>query len=273
MKALITGGSGFIGSHIMNLFDYEFENIDIQVDRDIRKANIKGSPKICFHLASKCIVRDCITTPNIAFRNNVEGTFNIMEGLRRKDVKELILFSSSRVLSKEKNTYTASKTYAEGLAEAYWECYGIKYKIIRPSTVYGELDKTDRIIPRFIRAAFNGRPLVIYGDDKKTLDLTYIRDFMNAFKLVMDSPVWNTDYNIANGKEVNVFEIAKYVKDITGSKSEIVFRDSEVAQPQRVKVDINKIRMLGYRPQMDWKKGVAKTIAWLKNDEELTGRN
>ena len=266
MKALVTGGRGFIGSHLVREFPESSHVIDIK--DDVRKFEFPGQYDIVFHLAAKCMIRDCIKDPMLSHSHNALGTFNILEQMRQTDCDKIIYFSSERVMSKQKNPYVASKIYGEELCKAYQECYGIKYKIVRPSSVYGEGDSTDRIVPRFIKNALNNKDLVIYGDRTKSLDITYIKDFMQALKIIVEIAPWNDEFDVGNNKEVNINEMAKFIIKESYSNSKIINGAEESAQPQKVKVDNTKIKDLGYIQKYQWEEGIRKTIKWVRNENK-----
>ena len=274
MNILITGNKGLIGSSLEKRLEKEghkiIKSIDSREGEDINNIlNLKLNQKrdLVIHLAAHCKINQSITNPEITFENNVKGTFNVLEFCRKNRVPKVIYFSSSRVLSKEKNPYTASKLYGEELCKAYHQSYGLDYLIIRPSTVYGpHWDLTERLIHVFIVSALKNEELKIFGDPKtKTLDFTYIDDFIDGVILAMNQKEWNKEYNISGGEEYKVYDLAKLIIKKTNSKSKIVIKDPEIAQPQKVKVDISNIKKIGYSPKISLEKGIEKTINWYKN--------
>ncbi len=270
-RFIITGDLGLIGTSLKKRLEDEGNNCVLNMD--LRKGDdiccdmptSKHSADILFHLASNCKISKCISNPNWGFEN-VIGIHEVLEFCRRNDIKKIVAFSSSRVLSKERNPYTASKLYLEELCKSYAACYGIEYILIRPSTVYGPFnDQTHRLVDIWIRAALNGNNLKIYGDYKtKTLDFTFIDDFIDGIMLTLKEDKWNTDYNISGGEESNLYGLAKFITKETKSKGEIVFEDKEIEQPQKVRLDISKIKELGYTPKVNLEEGIRKTIKFYK---------
>ena len=270
-KVLITGNKGFIGSYIQKFFEdmgHEVIGCDIKDGRDISFITTQGNNDIdmIVHCASFCYIRECINDPKTTFMTNVDGVYRVFELARKNGIRKVIYFSSSRVLEKESNTYTASKKYGEELAKAYKQCYGIDYIIIRPSTVYGVGDTSDRIIPRFIRKALMHEDMIIYGDKTKTLDVTYITDFMKAFNLILFHGGWNREYNVSNKISVSIQQMAMFIRDAVGSKSNIKYERQELAQPQHVCVDNNDLVHLGYKLSFSWEDGIIQTIKWIKDE-------
>ena len=260
----ITGHLGQIGRELKKRLDKNnYKCIGASDKKSNTKLQIKGlsSNSIFFHLAANCVIRKIITYPYLAFLNS-EITYYYMQLCRRSDSK-FIYFSSSRVLSKEKNAYTASKLYGEELCKAYKQCYNIDYLIIRPSTVYGGKDDTVRLIERWIRNAKKGKDLVIFGDKNKTLNFTHINDFLDALMIILKNGKWNEEYNIF-GFEEKVINVAKEIIKQTKSKSKIVYKLSEIAQPQKVSGYDKKLTKLGYKPKIKIKEGIRKTLEYGK---------
>ena len=254
MKILLTGSSGLIGHnlkyHLAN--EHRIFSCDLKQGgdcRDLIHKKDKMDIDQVIHAASYCHIRSCIKYPMIAHLNNAEGSMSVFEFARRNDVKEVILFSSSRVLSPETNIYTATKKYSEELAKAYHRCYGIDYKIIRPSTVYGLPDDTERIVPEFIRLALIGQPLVIYGDRFKTLDMTYIDDFLKAYDIIIERGKKNTSFDVGSGFSLYISSLAENIISLTASSSKIIYQDKELEQPQQVCIDTKSMDDLGYSPE------------------------
>lgn len=265
-RYIITGQDGLIGKELVKRLDEQnweqVLNIDMRSGKNVNDF-VYEDPIECdvlFHLAAQCKINESIDNPILPFYHNVQGIFNILEFCRINDIKKIVYFSSSRVISEEKNPYTASKIYGEELCKAYHECYGIEYIIIRPSTVYsiGE-DKTNRLINIWINAAKRSEPLKIYGPEDKTLSFTYIDDFLDALFLVLDNAKWNTDYSV-HGIEEELYIVAQEIIRLTNSKSKIEFHNAEFAQPQYVDFAEMRLANLGYKPKYTIKQGLAKCL-------------
>jgi nucleoside-diphosphate-sugar epimerase len=250
-KSIVTTGSlGLIGSRIRD--KYKTNGVDWLTRSNIHRYD----PKLIIHCGAMTKINESISNPQKYFSANVLGTFEILESCRNHNA-DIIYFSSSRVESAHKNPYVASKIYGEELCKAYHECYGIKYKIIRPSTVYGPGDK-NRLVSIFIQNAIEGKPLTIYGNEDKSLNFTYIEDFLQAFDLIYKKGAWNTDYDVG-GETRKVFDAAMIIKMGLHSESIIEFKDAEVAQPQQVNIDDSKVRALGYVPRYSLEEGLIET--------------
>ncbi|MFH1358670.1 MAG: NAD(P)-dependent oxidoreductase [archaeon] len=280
MNIIITGHRGLIGSYLKKRLEQEGHKVVMGIDkregREVKILNnftlaLGANVDMFIHCASNCKINQIIENPLLGLEN-VRDFQTVLEFCRKNKIPKFICFSSSRILSKEKNPYTASKIYGEELTKAYKECYGIDYLIIRPSTVYGSIkDDTRRLMYIFITNALLGRDLEIYGNPKtKTLDFTFIDDFIDAMILVINSE-WNKEYNISGEQEHNVYDLAEFIIKETGSSSKIVIKDEEIAQPQQVSVDISEIRKLGYNPKVSLEEGVKKNIEFCKRFMEERG--
>lgn len=281
MNIIMTGHKGLIGSFLKKRLEEEGHVVMLGIDKKdgkeinyLRDFTINPVIKVdmFIHCASLCKINQIIEDPSKGFEN-VMNFYTVLEFCRKNKIPKFVCFSSSRVLNKEKNPYTASKIYGEELCKGYKDCYGIEYLIIRPSTVYGPTwDESRRLMHIFITNALRGRDLEIYGDpDTKTLDFTYIDDFIDAMILAINHSEWNKEYNISGEEEFNIYELAKMIINETGSRSKVVVKGVEVAQPQTVSVDISEIKRLGYSPQVSLEEGVRKNIEFCKKAMEERG--
>jgi len=281
---ILTGSSGLIGEGLKKRLNNENYNIKYSIDSrsgfnilDMKALRLNQKTEnisLLIHLASYCKIAECINEPELPFENNVKGMFEVMEFCRKNKIPKVVFASSSRVLSKEKNIYTASKLWGEELCKAYHECYGIEYLIIRPSTVYGEgHDITSRLITEWTVKSLKGEELPIYGDKNKTLTFTYISDFVDAFKLALDDFISgkekNKEYNISGNEEIKLIDLASMIINRTG-KGKVKFYSKEIAQPQQVYCMTSKeLIKKGYSPKIKLKEGLEKVITWYESNPEV----
>tara|TARA_Y100000034_G_scaffold132941_1_gene197149 strand:- start:496 stop:1308 length:813 start_codon:yes stop_codon:yes gene_type:complete len=267
----MTGHRGLIGSFLKRRLEGEGHKIVLAIDKiednkvdELEDLKIDDKVDIFIHCAALCKINNIVDDPLKGF-GNVEDIQTVFEFCRKNKISKIIYFSSSRVLNKEKNAYTAGKIYGEEMCKAYKDCYGIDYLILRPSTVYGPIrDRTNRLMNIFINNALDNKDLIIFGDpESKTLDFTYVEDFVDGVMLAINGE-WNKEYNISGNEEVRVIDLARFIIREAGSESDIVVRDREVAQPQRVKVDISEIEKLGYKPKVNLWRGVRRNVEFLR---------
>lgn len=271
MRIIITGHKGLIGEFLKKRLEQEGHEIVLAIDKKegkevsmLNDLKIEGIDMI-IHAAALCKINKTIENPELGHQNALD-TFDVLEFCRKNNIKRIIYFSSSRILNKEKNPYTAGKIYGEELCKAYKQCFDIDYLIIRPSTVYGPIwDETRRLIHIFITNALENKDLEIYGNPKeKTLDFTHVNDFVEGVMLAIKNE-WNKEYNISGNQEHNIYELAKLIIQETNSQSRIIIKDAEIAQPQKVNLDLSEIKKTGYNSKIPLKEGVIDTINWYKN--------
>jgi len=275
MQYAITGHQGLIGTYLKKRLDKEGHKCVLQIDQRegfnvmdlmFKETELSDKIDVFYHFAAQCRINEAIANPILPHRNNVDGILSVLEFCRKHDVPKIVTASSSRVLSPERNPYTASKVYVEEMTRAYSDCYGLEHIIVRPSTVYGPLfDETSRLINNWFTAAFKEKELKLYGDKNKTLDFTYIDDFVDGVMLATKGP-WNQSYNISGNEEVNLYDLGKYIIEKTGTSSKLNMYPEERAQPQQVKVDISAMRDIGFKPKVNIKKGVDKMIKFYKKN-------
>jgi len=275
MNIAITGHRGLIGTALKKRLESLGHDVVLAIDAregldiDVLENITLGDTKIdlFIHMADFCRINKTIKYPLLGHINGLHA-YQVLEFCRKNNIPKVVQFSSSRVLSKEKNPYTAGKIYGEEMCKAYKDCYDIDYLILRPSTVYGPFwDATERLIHVFITNALKGEDLVIYGDvDSKTLDFTYLSDFVDGVVLAIDNDNWNREYNISGGEEYNIHKLAKKVIEKTGSSSRIVVKDAETAQPQKINVDISAIKELGYSPKVSLEEGLDRCVEFYRDE-------
>ena len=287
MNFAISGGEGLIGECLKKRLLKEGHKCNLEID--IRKGsnilnindygiNMETQPiDIFFHLGAYCRIAKTIENPRLAHANNTNGVFEALEFCRLNKIKKFVYFSSSRILSPEKNPYTSSKIYGEELCKAYYICYGIEYLIVRPSTVYGEHhDLTTRLITKWVIRALRGDDLEIYGDEEKTLDFTHVDDFVDGIILLLEN--WEDakldSYDICGDDHRHLTDVANLIARECGNKFvTITYFEPEIAQPQFVKIDISKIKKFGYNPKIKIEEGIRKLIFFYQNDGKKWVKN
>lgn len=275
MKYILTGNKGLIGTYLKRKLDEEGHKCVMQIDKregfdttDLMFKDYELSDKVdtFFHFAAQCRINEAIARPILTHKNNVDGILAVLEFCSKHKIPKIVAASTSRVLSPERNPYVASKVYVEELVKAYHDCYGLEYLIIRPSTVYGPMfDETSRLINNWMTAAFKNEDLRLYGDKNKTLDFTYIDDFVDGVMLTLKNG-WNKTYSISGNEEVKIYDLAKEIIKQTDSKSKITYFTKEKAQPQNIKIDISEMEKIGYKPTVDIKTGIELMVRWYKGN-------
>lgn len=304
-SALVTGGAGFIGSQLVEDLVSRNHKVTVLDNFSSKKPKISGAGfevvegdvidlkraidvtkavDVVYHLAAVLGVEYAHQHPTETLDVEVMGTRNILEGMRKNDVKMIVYGSSSEVYGEPtslpiaerdrtapKSTYGVAKLTGERYCEAYRRVYGIEYVILRYFNVYGPRQDDRFVIPRFIRAALQGSPLEIYGDGNQVRDFTFVKD---AVQLTLTAAQTNRaksqTLNVGTGVATKASDLAKLILNLTGSNSSIVLRDFESNRPKEIEIfnriaDISKARQLAYEPQTPIRDGIAATIKWFEN--------
>ncbi len=260
MKILVTGGAGFIGSNLVerlvndghevvvldnllrgNKIDHEiFRKIEFH-NKDIRDLSaVESASKGCdviFHLAA--ILGVDIVADNPVETMDVEtiGMRNVAIASLNNGVKKILYASTSgiyghsameksvdeNIMVDPRTSYAMAKRYNEIYLSALNEEKGIQSIALRFFNVYGHNQDNRMVIPRFFEQALQGKPITVYSKGLQTRDFTYIDDTIESCIRLMNLDVKFEIYNIANENELSILDLAKWIKRITNSSSEIIF--------------------------------------------------
>lgn len=276
-KYLVTGGKGFIGSHIASLVGAK--TYDLKSDQDILDAELlcqSASDKNgIFHCAAKIMVPESFKIPDVYYRNNVEGTKSVI--MAAESVGAKIVFSSSAAVYGEsdsaiseiealqpKSPYAQNKIDGEDLLRAS----SIPHVVLRYFNVYGpgQSPAYAAVIVTFIRLALAGKDIVIDGDGSQVRDFVYIDDVAAANAAAMN--LQNSEFqifNIGNGIPVTINELAERIIALTSSPSRILYRESRVGDISYSLADITKAKtILGWEPKVSLDEGLKRTIEYYK---------
>jgi UDP-glucose 4-epimerase len=234
---------------------------------------------VIFHLAAAVGVRMVVERPVHTIETNIKATELVLELAARKH-KPLLLTSTSEVYgrldkpkfnedddlvlgstSRSRWCYAASKIIDEFLAKAYFKEQGLPTVIVRLFNTIGprQTGQYGMVVPRFVRRALAGEPILVYGDGTQRRSFTWVGDVVNAMiALIQKGQAYGEVFNIGHTKEISMYELAALVKTMTGSESEIRCVPYEQAYEagfedmHRRLPDISKIQtMIGYRPTLD----------------------
>jgi len=294
LRVLVTGGAGFIGSHLVrelvslryevrvldNLSRGSLENLgealsevelvlgDVR-DPEVTARAVSGVDAV-LHLAALVDVEESIRFPELYTEVNLVGTLNLVKASRRVDS---FVFSSSasvygdpvRVPIPEthplspKSPYAASKAAAELYIKTYSNIYGFRYVILRLFNVYGPRQSRgySGVVAEFIRRALRGEPPVIYGDGEQTRDFIYVSDVVKAIVSSLRSKVSGV-YNVGSGTPTKILDLAYTVLRITGAENlRPEFRETRPGDVKHSVADISKAnRELGFRPSTSLEAGL-----------------
>ena len=303
---VITGGAGFIGSHLAwelskenevividNLYTGKEENVPPGaklIKADIRDysaiAELISNADYVFHEAAQVSVVESIRDPVFTEEVNVIGTLNILKALLNGHGK-LVFASSAAVYGDNPNLplkeserpkplspYGVTKATAEEYLRVYHELYGVPTVALRYFNVFGPKQSANQyagVISIFINRALAGEPLVIFGDGKQTRDFIYVKDVVKANLLVAESKRANGRvFNVATGRQTTILELAMKIIEITGSNSSVLFDKPRPGDIRHSLADISEIRKLGFEPEFSLEEGLKRTVEWYKEEQQIS---
>jgi len=299
-KVLITGSSGMIGTALCEELmwgEYRVTGADLRhnkwsedVDRatlicDLRaRSSFDMLPKdidMVVHLAANARVFYTVVEPALA-RDNFEMLFNVLEFSRLSNIRRSIFASSREVygdpdkvslredevtLSNCRSPYAATKIAAEALVTAYHHSYAIAPIVLRFSNVYGKYDDSDRVIPLFIRQAWKGEDLTVFGREK-LLDFTYISDCVDGIMRCIErfDKVKGRVFNIASGKGTTLLQLASSIQNAVGARGKIIVKETRAGEVTKFVADISRAKeLLDYEPRVSLEDGIDRTIRWYRD--------
>lgn len=298
MRCLVTGGAGFIGSHVadvladaghgVRIFDLcrsrhapEADHfIGSILDLEALREAMNGVEAV-FHLAAVADVRDVFSDPLYAESVNVRGTVNILEAARRAGVARVLYGSTTWVYSEAPNEtvdeetpippprhlYTATKLAGEHYCRAYAELYGLHTTILRYGIPYGPRARDGAVIPAFVKRARSWEPIHISGDGSQYRQFVYVRDLAcgNVAALANETP--GRIFNLDGEKKISIRQIAEAVKQIVGGA------EIEYGPPRpgdfggKTALSLRARTELGWRPETPFGEGLDAYIHWLDETE------
>lgn len=237
---------------------------------------------IC-HQAAVSSVSKSILDPVKTMETNITGTTSLFQMAAEYGCKQVVFASSSSIYGdapelpkretmqpSPKSPYAMSKAAKEMLGSIFSELYGIGIIGLRYFNVYGKRQDPASdyaaVIPKFIDMALKNEPIPVEGDGRQTRDFVYIEDVVNANlkALAVGHPTCSV-YNVANGEQTSILELARTIIELTGSKSEVVFKPRRAGDIRDSVGDIEHAhKNLGYRRTFDVRKGLAETISWYR---------
>ncbi len=302
MKALVTGGAGFIGSHIVdglidkgiecfvvdNLIRGKKENINkkckfYHIDiRDKKLSDIFKDimPDVVFHLAAQIDVRKSLEDPFYDLDVNVGGTLNLLNLSVKYNVKKFIFSStggaiygnklnaSERTYPKPLSPYGLTKLASENYIRIYKEWFGLRYTILRYANVYGPRQSPEGeagVVAIFITKLLNNEIPVIYGKGKMLRDYVYVGDVANATILAIDKGD-NEIINIGTGVSISVNELYKKITKLFGKYVEPIYKPKRKGEATLSGLNVNKAKkVLGWEAKNSLEKGLKYTFDSFKN--------
>lgn len=252
---------------------------DIREPGELR-ASLDGNYDVIVHMAARAGVRPSIQDPIGYYDTNVRGTQNLLECARSWETSQFVFASSSsvygvnpRVPWREDDAvllpispYASTKVSGELLGHVYSHLYGIRFLALRFFTVYGPRQRPDLAIHKFGRSLLEGKPITLFGDGCTRRDYTFVADIVNGVLAAMeyDSSPYEV-INLGNNRAVSLREVVNTLESATGVKACLRSAPEQPGDVPQTWADVNKAeRLLGYRPQMPFERGVEVFVEWLR---------
>jgi UDP-glucose 4-epimerase len=297
MKVLVTGGAGFIGSHVVDalieaghepcIFDIVESPWHSDVDTfigdltDVDAVNhaARGCDAIA-HLGAIADVNHVAADPAYAERVNSGGTANVLEAARSEGIARMVYASTIWVydgctadsvdehslLGLPRHPYTAHKIAGEMYCTSYAELYDVDFTILRFGIPYGPRARPAAVIPQFFKNALAGRPLTIAGGGQQSRRFTYVGDIARGVVAGLAPEARNRVYNLASEETVTILELATAVSEIVGD-TDILHTEGRAGDFRGAEISSARIeRELGWRAATSMKEGLSLYYGWLTAD-------
>ncbi len=302
MKVLVTGGAGFIGSHIVEYFQGKAEvrvldnlrtgyrkNLDglshefmegSVLDKSAVENAVRGVDYI-FHLAAMISVPESMQKPYECVDINVNGTLNVLEAASKAGVKKIVLASSAAVYGDNPTVPKIETLYPEPKSpyaitkldgEYYLNMYSSEGKLeaasLRFFNVFGPRQDPNSAyaaaVPIFIERALKGEAITIFGDGEQTRDFIYVKDIVGGLVFAATTPGVTGTYNMGYGRKMTINELAKRIIAEAGNRSKIEYKPVRAGDVKHSMASIEKILSKGFRHTSSMEEGLKDTLTFFR---------
>ncbi len=300
MRVGVTGGSGFIGSHVVDALvaaghevavldvhsprpGAEHRPVDLMDGQELTRA-MRGL-EVIFHLAAYADVNDVVRDPVGAVDLNIGGTLRVLEAARANSLKRVVLASSVWVYSSiaptdedfvaedapmaveaNRHVYTTTKIASEMLCQDYWHMHGLPFTVLRYGIPYGPRMRPSLVIPIFVRKALAGEAITVTGDGLQNRKFVYVEDLARAHVLALQPQAENQTLNLDGRETVTILRIAQDVLKLTGSEQQVQFLPARPGDYGGVNVSSERAHdLLGWLPEVGFDEGLRRTVEWLRS--------
>ncbi|WP_170391490.1 GDP-mannose 4,6-dehydratase [Ruegeria arenilitoris] len=255
-------------------------------------------PEVIVHLAAQAGVRYSLEHPRSYIDSNVVGTFNVMEVARQHKVGHLLMASTSSVYGANEDMpftevekadtqltiYSATKKANEAMGHSYAHLWDLPTTMFRFFTVYGTWGRPDLALYKFVDAILDGRPIDIYNHGEMYRDFTNVNDLVRGIRLLIDAVPVRPDspedieegdslspvapyrvVNIGNGDKVRLMDFVEAIEEAVGKKAIRNYMPMQMGDVPATWANTDLLqRLTGYRPQTDFKDGIAQFVEWFR---------
>ena len=303
MKVLVTGGAGFIGSHLVDRLVQEghevvivdnlstgkrrnlnrtarFYKLDIQSWR-LERVFRNERPNIVMHLAAQMDVRKSVEDPIFDAQVNVLGMLNVLQQSIKHGVRKVVFSSSGGAIYGEQEIYPVpeshvtrplspygiSKLCGEQYLSYYQRVSGLQMVSLRYANVYGPRQDPDGeagVVAIFIQKLLNNEQAIVYGNGRQTRDFIYVDDVVEANLAVMGQETQGT-YNVGTGEETSINDLLRILIAHTNSTCKEVHGPAKLGEQVRSVIDSNKLRQeLSWEPRTELREGLKRTVDYFR---------
>lgn len=303
MKVLVTGGAGFIGSHIVdsliengydvcvvdNLSRGNRKNVNSRAkfyEKDIRDKDLihifkEEKPDYVIHEAAQICVNNSVKDPIEDAEINVIGSINVLEACRQTEVKKVLYPASAAIFGEPQylpvdeehplnmiSPYGVSKHTVEHYLGVYNKLYGIEYNVLRYANVYGPRQDSSGeggVVAIFCDTLKDGKSPFIFGDGKQTRDFVYVKDVVNANLMALKSN-FSGIYNVCTNTEISVNDLFDCIRNIINPDIKVIYKDKRPGDIENSYMTYDKIKMdMNWSPKYSLQEGIKETVEYYKN--------
>ena len=302
MRILVTGGAGFIGSHVVERFQRDHEVVVLDDLRTGHLRNLEGlrhrlvrgsildeaaladaarGVDVVFHLAALVSVPESVEQPSLCEALNVTGTARVLAAAKREGASKVVLASSAAVYGdnpavpklekmtpEPKSPYAATKLEGERLLAEAADAR-LSTTSLRFFNVFGPRQDPASAyaaaVPIFILKALRGEDLTVFGDGGQTRDFIFVKDIVGALAHVAARPDVTGSYNVGYGTSVSISELARDILRLTGSASRVTHLPVRPGDVRHSLASADRLRATGWRPEHSLAEGLERTVAWYRS--------